>query len=484
MEKRSPKNAVMIVQELCMKGGKIPVYIEVELPNQVPSVFRTTCTITFEGKTYSAIADANTKKGAKTKACEDMVYNQLSQVLDMNDPATKRILGIIDRREEAVVAAIADQKTESAGPSPSKVAKFNDAEETVDLVVDMLSEYAEKGNPIGDLAAFCDLNKLPEPEYLEGPCCGPPHRRILSMECTIGKLKFRGIHLDKKKAKRIVAEKMMLELRKKFESRQVPSPETKQSAESASASSEKDLPLDEELINLSLEDIKINRKKTFKDFINYSSMEKMKVNEFEELRQIGGPYFQKLVDFTIEINEKYPVVGQPEQQYKEWLELKTSHDNGIVGFFEAIEKELGLLVTTHVVKSRVKEDGETETENLDEDSEDETFERFEFDDDFKMEKFDDYNDEPDEFEMSSDDDSNDEDSNDEDDKDSKRQKESNDEETMSPIIVPRFMIVYRVEIPLTRVRETTVFKFNDDIELGKLDAMVEVLMYLGLMTIG
>ncbi|OXA53020.1 uncharacterized protein LOC118436013 [Folsomia candida] len=467
MEKRSPKNAVMIVQELCVKGGKVPEYSEIVLPNQVPPVFRTTCTMTFEGKTYSAVADANSKKGAKTKACEDLVYHKLIQVLDMNDPSTKRILGIIDRGEEAVVATIADQKTESAGPSPSKVTKFNDAEETVDLVVDMLSEYAEKGNPIGDLAAFCDLNKLPEPEYLEGPCCGPPHRRILSMECTIGKLKFRGIHLDKKKAKRIVAEKMTLELRKKFESGQILCPEMKPSAESAS--SEKDLPLDEELINLSLEDIKINRKKTYKDFMNYSSMENMKVNEFEELRQIGGPYFQKLVDFTIEINEKYPVVGQPEQQYKEWLELKTSHDNGIVGFFEAIEKELGLLVTTHV-KSLVNEDGETETGSLDEDSEDETFERFEFDDDFKMEKFDDYNDEPDEFEMASD-------------KDSKRQKESNDEETMSPI-VPRFMIVYRVEIPLTRVRETSVIKFNDDIELGKLNAMVEVLMHLGLMTMG
>lgn len=53
MEKRSPKNAVMIVQELCVKGGKVPEYSEIVLPNQVPPVFRTTCTMTFEGKTYS-----------------------------------------------------------------------------------------------------------------------------------------------------------------------------------------------------------------------------------------------------------------------------------------------------------------------------------------------------------------------------------------------------------------------------------------------
>lgn len=83
----------------------------------------------------------------------------------MNDPETKKIFGIVDRRLETVLAAVemsttattSDQKlscsSDDAEPIVKQARRISEKED-VSLVVEVLSDYAKDGNPIGKVHSF------------------------------------------------------------------------------------------------------------------------------------------------------------------------------------------------------------------------------------------------------------------------------------------------------------------------------------------
>ncbi|KAL2750071.1 LOW QUALITY PROTEIN: RISC-loading complex subunit tarbp2-like [Vespula maculifrons] len=171
------KTAIMILQELGMKEGFLPVYtlLRSQTGKQV-NIF----TYEVKYKDFSATGQALSKKDAKQKAAQNM----LTLLEDPNDISKTKPL------------SSSNDIYPDASPSTSGQA-----------LLDSTLMHEDLRNYVGSLQEYCVENKLTQAEYQTTDITGPAHEQVFTMSCTVGSITEEATGTTKKQVKQRVAEK-------------------------------------------------------------------------------------------------------------------------------------------------------------------------------------------------------------------------------------------------------------------------------------
>nr|XP_050868865.1 RISC-loading complex subunit tarbp2-like [Vespula vulgaris] len=170
------KTAIMILQELGMKEGFLPVYtlLRSQTGKQI-NIF----TFKVQYKEFSAIGQALNKKDAKQKAAQNM----LILLEDPNDISKTKPLS----------------SSNDIYPDTSSVPALLDST----LMDEDLRNY------VGSLQQYCLENKLMQAEYQTTNITGPAHEKVFTMSCTVGSITEEATGTRKKQVKQSVAKKIL-----------------------------------------------------------------------------------------------------------------------------------------------------------------------------------------------------------------------------------------------------------------------------------
>ncbi|KAL2747287.1 RISC-loading complex subunit tarbp2-like, partial [Vespula maculifrons] len=173
------KTAIMILQELGMKEGFLPVYtlLRSQTGKQI-NIF----TFKVQYKDFSAIGQALNKKDAKQKAAQNM----LTLLEDPNNISKTKPL------------SSSNDIYPDASPSTSGQA-----------LLDSTLMYEDLRNYVGSLQQYCLQNKLMQAEYQTTNITGPAHEKVFTMSCTVGSITEEATGTRKKQVKQRVAEKVL-----------------------------------------------------------------------------------------------------------------------------------------------------------------------------------------------------------------------------------------------------------------------------------
>nr|XP_050868869.1 RISC-loading complex subunit tarbp2-like isoform X3 [Vespula vulgaris]XP_050868871.1 RISC-loading complex subunit tarbp2-like isoform X5 [Vespula vulgaris] len=173
------KTAIMILQELGVKEGFLPVYtlLRSETGKHI-SIF----TYEVKYKDFSATGQALSKKDAKQKAAQNM----LTLLEDPNDISKTRPL------------SSSNDIYPDASPSTSGQA-----------LLDSTLMHEDLKNYVGSLQQYCGENKLMQAEYQITDITGLGHEQVFTMSCTVGSITEEATGTRKKQVKQRVAKKML-----------------------------------------------------------------------------------------------------------------------------------------------------------------------------------------------------------------------------------------------------------------------------------
>nr|XP_050868867.1 RISC-loading complex subunit tarbp2-like isoform X1 [Vespula vulgaris] len=173
------KTAIMILQELGVKEGFLPVYtlLRSETGKHI-SIF----TYEVKYKDFSATGQALSKKDAKQKAAQNM----LTLLEDPNDISKTRPL------------SSSNDIYPDASPSTSGQA-----------LLDSTLMHEDLKNYVGSLQEYCVENKLTQAEYQITDITGLAHEQVFTMSCTVGSITEEATGTTKKQVKQRVAKKIL-----------------------------------------------------------------------------------------------------------------------------------------------------------------------------------------------------------------------------------------------------------------------------------
>nr|KAF7408930.1 hypothetical protein H0235_013782 [Vespula pensylvanica] len=174
------KTAVMILQELGVKEGFLPVYtlIRSQTGKHI-NIF----TFEVRYKDFSATGQALTKKDAKQKAAQNM----LTLLEDPND-------------------------TSKAKPSLSSN-NIYPGTSSGQALLDSTLTHEDLKNYVGSLQQYCIENKLMQADYQVTNITGQAHEQVFTMSCTVGSTTEEATGTTKKQVKQRVSKKILERLK-------------------------------------------------------------------------------------------------------------------------------------------------------------------------------------------------------------------------------------------------------------------------------
>lgn len=170
------KTAIMILQELGVKEGFLPVYT---LLRSQTGKHINIFTVEVKYKDFSATGQALSKKDAKQKAAQNM----LTLLEDPNDISkTKPLLSSNDIYPDT-----------SSG----------------EALLDSTLMHEDLKNYVGSLQEYCVENKLMQAEYQVTNVTGLAHEQVFTMSCTVGSITEEATGSTKKQVKQRVSKKIL-----------------------------------------------------------------------------------------------------------------------------------------------------------------------------------------------------------------------------------------------------------------------------------
>nr|XP_050868868.1 RISC-loading complex subunit tarbp2-like isoform X2 [Vespula vulgaris] len=173
------KTAIMVLQELGMKEGFLPVYtlLRAETGKHI-NIF----TYEVKYKDFSVTGQALNKKDAKQKAAQNM----LTLLEDPNDISKTKPL------------SSSNDIYPDTSPSTSRQA-----------LLDSTLMHEDLKNYVGSLQKYCVENKLTQAEYQITDITGLAHEQLFTMSCTVGSVTEEATGTTKKQVKQRVSKKIL-----------------------------------------------------------------------------------------------------------------------------------------------------------------------------------------------------------------------------------------------------------------------------------